>query len=1091
MIKTKDVSSLSLFLFVIFTPAFSETPLLHAQTTQGNILGTVTDDSGAFIVSAEVTVTSLDTGSKRVTSTDKEGFYDIAHLEPGNYQVAAHMTGFRQFIQSTVVLESAKKVRIDITLKIGEVSQTVEVQGVTPPIDTETARIAEVAVERTLRNTPLGGRSGANFLIGLMPGVYAAFGGGGYTMHGSRGGATFDTIDGVYTGFNIEGRMNATVRPDQEALKEVRVESVNASAEFSRSAVVTQTTKSGTNDLHGQATWNYQNPVLDAKDFFAPQRPRGLPINNVFVNAGGPVIIPGLYDGRNKTFFFVHLDGQEMQADAPFLRNVPTLAMRSGDFSALGTIRDPLSGQPFPGNIIPPERLNRNAVKYMERFYPLPTENLATPANNFVKQICCSGRSDRAYDFRGDQLLTSSNTLFGRIFWNDFKIMANGPPPDFAGYNNENRIQLSAIVGDTHVFSPNLINEFRLGFYRRPAESQGPLNGKEVVDDIGLTGYPYPLPSDVTALPSVAVTGLVGVGSGAVTRYRDNNYNLVDNITIAKGKHTFKTGFDLRKNNRSEYPASPSAQFGGSTYDGFVTGQPFADFLLGIPRNSSRSLPISPYYGSNTAWAAFFQTDWRVTPRLTLNLGIRYDRAEPWVEEQDRVYNFDPTTGSIVIPTSANAAMIHPLFPKDVPVITASQAGFPERSLIKTDANDLAPRVGFAWRTGLKDVVVRGGYGLYYSFEASKGFPMMIAGPFVATETFDNQVTNGTPLWQWPQMFPTNSPARPLATQDVFSTLVDLRNSYLHQWNLSLEKQIGEYGLRLSYIGSSTLQLPYRHNINQPPPSTIPFNQNRRPYPYLRNVIYYDGGGTASYNAFEVQLIRRFAKGVSLNVHYNWSKNLSNSDDVSSLTDLIENNYDRAREKTHVGYDIGQRFVTYLEWELPFGRGRRFLADAHSVVNGILGGWVISTYWTGYSGPWLTPVFSGSDPSNTNVIGGRPDRLCDGNRSNPDIVNWFDTSCFVAPLAGSGRFGNSGKRVIQAPGNWGTNTSLFKYFKLTEKVDFRIQAMFYNILNHPQFQYPDLNLNSPTASRIRATTYGYFTEIWSSRRTEVGIRFGW
>ena len=252
------------------------------------------------------------------------------------------------------------------------------------------------------------------------------------------------------------------------------------------------------------------------------------------------------------------------------------------------------------------------------------------------------------------------------------------------------------------------------------------------------------------------------------------------------------------------------------------------------------------------------------------------------------MYNFDPTTGSIVVPTSANVAMIHPLFPKDVPVITASQAGFPERSLIKTDANDLAPRVGFAWRTGLKDVVVRGGYGLYYSFEASKGFPMMIAGPFVATETFDNQVTNGTPLWQWPQMFPTNSAARPLATQDVFSTLVDLRNSYLHQWNLSLEKQIGDYGLRLSYIGSSTLQLPYRHNINQPPPSTIPFNQNRRPYSYLRNVIYYDGGGTASYNAFEVQLIRRFATGFSLNVHYNWSKNLSNSDDVSTLTDLIE-----------------------------------------------------------------------------------------------------------------------------------------------------------------------------------------------------------
>ncbi|PYV15340.1 MAG: hypothetical protein DMG07_10000 [Acidobacteria bacterium] len=542
MSKTTNSFSLFRFMLLVFTLLYLQGSVeLQGQTTQGNILGTITDESGAFVVGAEVTVNSLDTGFKRETLSNKDGFYDVAHLEPGNYQVSAQLSGFKQFIRNQVVLESGKVVRIDITLKVGELSEKVEVSAVTPVIDADTARIAEVAVERTLRDIPLAGRSGANFMIGLMPGVYAAYGAGGYTMHGSRGGATFDTIDGVYTGYSIEGRMNATVRPDQEALKEIRVESVNASAEFSRSAVVTQTTKSGTNDFHGQATWNYQNAVLSARDFFAAKRPRGLPINNIFLNGGGPVIIPGLYDGRNKTFFFVHLDGQEMEADAPFTRNVPTLAMRKGDFSALGTIRDPLTGQPFPGSIIPSNRLNQNALRYVERFYPLPTENLALPANNFIKTVCCAGRSDRAYDFRGDQKLSNSNTMFARIFWNDFSIRTNGAPPNFEEYNNENRIQLSAIVADTHVFSPNLINEFRLGFYRRPATSQGPLNAKQIVDEIGLTGYPYALPSDVTGLPSVGITGLLGVGSGAVTRYRDNNFDAVDNITIARGNRTCKS----------------------------------------------------------------------------------------------------------------------------------------------------------------------------------------------------------------------------------------------------------------------------------------------------------------------------------------------------------------------------------------------------------------------------------------------------------------------------------------------------------------------------------------------------------------------
>jgi hypothetical protein len=258
-----------------------------------------------------------------------------------------------------------------------------------------------------------------------------------------------------------------------------------------------------------------------------------------------------------------------------------------------------------------------------------------------------------------------------------------------------------------------------------------------------------------------------------------------------------KMGGDYRYYTDTQFPASPSLQFGTSNFDGFATGQPFADFLLGIPRTVSRSSSIGPFYGSNSGWSLFVQDNWRLNRSFNLHIGIRYERHNPFKEQNDRVYSFDPLTGSIVVPNETVRAHIHPLFPKNIPVLTASQARFPERSLIAMDKNDFAPRVGFAWRTGFSDVVFRGGYGVFYNFEANKGFRTMTTGPFLASETFDNRITAGQPLWAWPLAIP-NAAARPLGTQDLFITARGMHSSYVHQWNLTLEKQFGPYGVRVS-----------------------------------------------------------------------------------------------------------------------------------------------------------------------------------------------------------------------------------------------------------------------------------------------------
>jgi len=591
--------------------------------------------------------------------------------------------------------------------------------------------------------------------------------------------------------------------------------------------------------------------------------------------------------------------------------------MRRGDFSSIGTVRDPLTGDPFPGNVIPANRIVPSVQRYMERFFPLPTIGVSQPASNF-NQAIPGGRSDRAWTLRIDQKLSNANTFFVRFtrIMFDFKSPDNGFPLEILGQQFFRRTAYPVVLSDTHSFSASVFNEFRVGFLRHNDTGHGPLKGADVINLVGLTGYPQPPDPDEYGLPGVAVSGLVSVAQTDTSRNIQNNWDVVDHLSWHRRNHSFKTGINLQLPGESAFPLSPSRQFGSSTFDGFATGQPFGDFLLGIPRTASRAADVGPYYGSANEWAVFFLDDWKMTSRLTLNLGLRYERHIPWVEDNDRLHTFDSETGSIVVPVQETISKINPLFPKEIPVITAGQAGFPDRSMIRTDSNDIAPRFGFAWRSGFHDLVVRGGYGIFYNFESRKGFRNITVKPLIATETFDNVLTAGVPLWSWPQAFPTG-PARPLATQNISATAVDRDSSYSQQWNLTLEKEIAGYGVRLSYIGTVSKQLPFVRNLNQPFPGSVTFSQNLRPFPVYRDISYVDRGANQDFHSMQVQVTRRLSRGFALNAHYTYEKNLTDSPDSSIFGNTIENAWDRAREWGNEEYGLRHRFISYFNWDAP------------------------------------------------------------------------------------------------------------------------------------------------------------------------------
>ena len=1064
------------------------TASLRAQSTQGSILGAVSDTTGAVIIGAEVEVQSEATGFVRNTTSNELGFYLVDKLLPGQgYTVTVTSAGFKAFVRPGVFIETSAEIRIDATLEIGAITEQVTVTGATPVIETESGRIGTV-IDR-MQNLSIATAARCSYCV-LMTSPAAFSTGTGYSMNGSRGGQGGFRIDGVDTGNPVDGNQNSEMWMDIEAVQDLRISSVNNSAEYSEVAQMNQSTRGGSNAFHGMYNILWGRGELWARPYFSRTDPQD---KRVFMygNIGGPI-------KRDKTFFFFHWDYKESPGLQNVVLNIPTDPMRAGDFSGLGTINDPTTGQVFLNAQIPSSRLISSAVSYQDRFYPLANAGDGISpgaAGNFDSP---RDRIDKAYVTRFDHRINDDQTLMYRFFnyGSEFFRLDSGELPTFENYVRV-RDNYSHAVSHTWTLNPSMVNEARVGWQRINWPSGSRVMGAEVVQDIGLTGYPAPLNTEVSGIPAVSISGIKSISVRGFSRNIMNEWDVSDSLSWHRGAHTLKTGFNYRHVYFSRFPTSPSGQFGSFNFNGQFSDQPYGDFLLGLPRRASRSAEIGSFYGRRAQIGLYFQDDWKVRSNLTLNLGVRYDFAPPFSEENDRIANVDPFTGSLVAPNEGTIQQLHPRFPSDIPVITAATAGVAERTLINRDTNNIAPRIGLAWRTPW-NLVIRGGYGIYFNPIARKAFNQMTSSPFAATETFDNSFQDGIPLFAWPQAFPAAGGARPVPTGtfNMGASSFNLRDAYVNQWNFTIEKQIGANGLRASYIGNSGIQLPYRRNLNQPPASPIPFSQDRRPYPWFRNITFADSGGTSSYNSLQLQLTRRMTKGFQIDSHYTWSSNITDTHDVNRLGDFIENPFDRRAERAQEEFSPSHRWITSAIWELPFGKGRAYLSDAPGIVHGLIGGWNASGLISWATGAWYTPYFTGADTSNTNLTQARPDRICNGNlpSSQRTIERWFDVSCFVRPLAGIGRFGNAGNNLIESPNMAITNLRFFKYFDITERLKIRYEMLFDNLFNHPTFGFNSrerdraMNIVSSSAGRITRSSARQIGSQGANRKIWFGVR---
>lgn len=1069
----------------------------RAQTTFGSITGNVTDANGAIVAGATIEATHVRSNYRYTARSNEVGNFTLPQLREGEYTLRATATGFREFVAQNILLASREERRVDIQFQIGPVESRVEVTAGATLIETDTARIGDSKNAVALKSLPLNTRNLYEFLA-LTPGVLAA-GGGQATRRfaGSRVNQSEQSIDGITVSNGFDGTQISPLVSYVESYEEVRVDMANNSADIGAVGQVTIISKSGGNELHGAVFDYYSTPWFRARNPFAAQRGAGVR-HQPGGAIGGPIVIPKLYDGHNRSFFFFSFETSRGSNVLQLLNpTVPLASWRAGDFSNVTTpIRNPFNNnQPFPGNRIPDNLINPVSKKIQERFYPLPNfgDPNALVAQNYREQKSRPFDPNTYYTIRLDHRFSEASFIFGRWTWNrsysrDFE--ANLPT---IGQRWQTRDTRAFNLSYTHSLRPNLVSESRWGFAWNDNPRHGPLLGKEVVQFLGITGLANNLP-DINGLLDVQFQGL-GITRVTQTQWRHPGFlnfaqQWQQHLNWYRGRHSLKSGFALSRV-RFEDEQAPVALFGDVRFSNRYTGHPYADFLLGIPTTSARAFPQVAI--SRLRWATdlFVTDDFKVTPRLTLNIGMRYELHPSYTEENGLQSNFDIETGKIVVP-KGSLSKISPLLPRNyVDVVEADGA-----RLLKTDKNGFAPRIGLAYRPWDNNTVIRAGFGVFYDVvsrpESAGGAPFVINEP-----SFTNPANN--PVVIFPRVFP-DSVAGPTTVGIPTAIRPDIQTPYSMQYNLTIEHQRWNTGFRLSYIGTNTRQGDYQFNINQPVPDDRLYVDKPRRFPNYPGINYLTNGAGHQYHSMTVEVERRLVKGFSYQGSWVWSRDIGDIDRGASP----ENAYDRERERG-VWLDIPTHRVTgNFIYELPFGRGKQWLNSGRA-AHAVFGGWEIAGIYSYHSGQFMTPLWTGPDPTGTAFTSNRtpaqvtirPDQLRDPNlpSSQRTTTRWFDTSAFSAPPPG--RFGTASRGAIKGPTSKVFHAGLAKYFNFNERLKLRLDITATNLFNHPNFSPPmpdDAALNlSQTAQFGVLNGVGGTSELDQSgaRSFRASIRIEW
>ncbi|MGH9654336.1 MAG: TonB-dependent receptor domain-containing protein [Bryobacteraceae bacterium] len=1117
---------------------------IFAQATAGSILGTVVDPSGAPVAGAKVTVTEINKGTSSTYQTDGSGSYNAPFLIPGTYRVQVAAKGFKTAVSANVPLQVDQKAQMNFKLTLGAVSQTVEVTAGAPLVETQSSEMGQVINERSVAQLPLNGRNFAQ-LVYLVPGVTTGQVGenlsgassfnpraaSDFNALGSQANANAWLVDGI---MDNEYTFNTVmVQPSVESVQEFKVLTGTYSAQFGRGAgvVITQT-KSGSNQFHGSLFDFLRNDYMDARNYFnaAPQAVPPYQRNQFGATLGGPII-------KDHTFFFADYYGTRESKGQTSISTVPTAQDRIGDFSdnpvtiynPVTTRVDPTTGKlirdAFPNNTIPASMQNQVGLNAAS-IYPLPNIPGAGLENNRVDSEA-TVTDDNGGNLRIDQRLGQNDSMFGRYSFEQFNLFdvrqsdcclptpASAASrfdlgPLVAGGKDDTLAASGFAFNETHIFSPVMVNQFIAGYARTNPFTKQSDFGHDGATSLGIEGIN--ISQFTTGIPTINISNVPGLSSYTSLNGGPSflpahpvqtSYQISDNLSWTKGNHNLDFGYRIIKDLVSPFTNTNTRgvlNFGTNLTNDPATstgGNGLAALLLGYLANgnssgASRGFLQSPYYLTVWEHAAYVEDNWKVNSRLTLNLGLRWDLFMPYTEERNRLTNFDLSSLTLLYAG-----------------VNATRAAD-----IQTRWNNFSPHLGFAYDvTGTGSTVIRGGFSMSYFPEQTSGSNFL--GQQVPYTISQNtpvipQFPLGTSMSTIPMIndpFTAPVPVQPMTTAalvaanpSVLGQSFTNETPYYETWNFDVEHQIGKSMMaQLAYTGSRGVHLMYGENPQEvePGPSSIPSDLRVTipSIPTFRSISEFSPSNSSTYHALAAKFTKRYSAGIQFLLSYTWSKSLDYGGTAASGGGAVGNPQtitDLAAGHGPSGFDIPQRFVGNVVWNLPFGHGRALLK--RGPLSYIVGGWQLGGIATIQSGlPFTVGNMSGSCPNNASHCW--PDRIASGKLSSPDYSHWFDPTAFAEPCQvplvngvcsqAAYRYGNSGRGILRAPGTFNFDLYTQRNFAIRERVNLQARLEAFNAFNHPQMGFPHTSINPGDPA---ATSTAITSTIGDNRDLEAAIK---
>jgi hypothetical protein len=1030
--------------------------------SQTALVGTVIDSGGTAVAGAQVVAVNVGTQDTYEVTTNSEGYYQIQFARPGRYDITVTMAGFGTVKATGVELPTNHVVRTNATLPLGALTDSVSVEAKAQVLDTDRATVSETIGERAIVDLPLSGRNVWN-LASTTPGVLGGLNsdiGLSFRGAGQREIQNSLSLDGINSSANLLAA--TSMRPIADAVTEIQVLTGSTSAEYGSylGVHINVVTKSGTNDLHGSVFHFQQDASLDSRNYFdnpaIPKNPRNS--KQFGAELDGPLVIPGLYNGHNRTFFMVAYEGVRGEAITSPIASVPTALMRQGNFSEISApIRNPATKQPFPGNIIPPSMISPVSQQLLQYF---PEANRAGTANNYQGPSQNSDNVDQIL-VRVDQNIGNKARLSLRYNWHDsysvnplsalIPIVAVTQP----------RVNKNWLFGYTQTLSPNLHNDFRIGYHHIDFDTlnQFSVTGKaDAGTSLGIPGFDGDTKFGNPGIPSVNVSNFTGIGAGGTNWFQfDTTFQVSNVLAYTRGSHTIRGGFDLRRLSTGRQAANDAR--GLFNFTGDITGYSVADFMLGLPRTVIP--PTNQIQGHVGGWrnGIFINDDWQATRNLTLNLGLRYELTTP-------------------VQTYAGlATMLADDFQTIIPASLPSK-GF---EFTKGNYKDFGPRLGASYRIGEK-TVLRAGFGIYYNPNQMNSFTFLTNNPpLAAVTTYTSDPANPTLSFANP-----TGVAGPIGRPDMISPTRELPNARKTQWSFDVQRELwAGTAIDLQYLGSNTIHLDrsFFNNTPQPGPGAV---DPRRPSQKFRSRRIIQNDLVADYDAVSVILRKRMSHGLQADVHYTWSRTRDMATHSNGGGQTM-NNYDIWADYGPANWDVPHRFVASYIYEPPF-----FKSSRNAFLRYVVAGWQIAGVTTLQSGVPVNVTFA-ADRANIGIsglqrpdlVGAIPDLNCQPNAAGAtpaaqrELINCYDPKAFALPAQFT--FGDASRNALRGPNYKVTDLSLMKSIALGKDVRFQIRAEVYNVFNRANFGNPNASFGSAAFGRITTLATGA-----TMRRIQLG-----